>query len=221
METVAYWPSNEEDPSLGHRAGSVGDSRPATLSSFSPASTALRRDSPASAPKLSCLGEPAFFTPAEMRSKLRCSILICKCRRKNKSLNCNYNTVPLRECRDETGPLKSRSLGLRLGPISKSMEGSWFKVPCEETRGLASPRASSWPFTSDILLRTSAIWAFSLIRTPESGADRRTACGRRSRSLREVTAGAVKQKCSEQQIWCYCHFQVIVQSIWIKYYIND
>lgn len=60
---VMYKPSKEEGPSLGHRAGSVGDSRPAPLSSFSPASTARRRDSPPSGPTLSCLGELAFFTP--------------------------------------------------------------------------------------------------------------------------------------------------------------
>ncbi len=59
MSSVVYWPSNEEGPSLRQGAGSVGDS----LSSFSPASTALRSDSPPSTPTLSCLGEPAFFTP--------------------------------------------------------------------------------------------------------------------------------------------------------------
>lgn len=63
MSSVEYWPSNEEGPSLRQGEGSVGESRPAPLSSFSPASTALRSDSPPRAPTLSCLGEPAFFTP--------------------------------------------------------------------------------------------------------------------------------------------------------------
>lgn len=60
MKSVAYAPSKEEGP-VG--AGSVGDSRPAPLSSFSPASTVLRRDRPPRAPTLSCLGEPDFFPP--------------------------------------------------------------------------------------------------------------------------------------------------------------
>ncbi len=90
------------------------------------------------------------------------------------------------------------------------MEGpcSWFEAPWEEIRP-APLRASSCPFTSDILLRTSAIWAFSLIRTPESGADRRTAWGRRSRSLREGTAAAVNQKqlMSHESCQLYSHFR--------------
>lgn len=84
-----------------------------------------------------------------------------------------------------------------IAPRSSSSSSSGLESPCwlgdssptkpPEVLGRGSaPRTSiAWLFTSDILLRTSAIWALRRIRTPESGAERRTAWGRRSRSFLE------------------------------------
>lgn len=87
-------------------------------------------------------------------------------------------------------PTRSSSLGLWQAAISESPwwdgSSSVLKAPDGPGLGSADPRTSStWLLTSAILLRTSAIWALRRMRTPESGADRRTTCGRRSRSFLE------------------------------------
>lgn len=92
-------------------------------------------------------------------------------------------------------------------PLSSRSSSPGFKSACwvgnssptkpPDVPGRGSPRASiTWLLTSDILLRTSAIWALRRIRTPESGAERRTAWGRRSRSFLEWwwAEGDEKQK---------------------------
>lgn len=96
-------------------------------------------------------------------------------------------------------------------PRSSSSSSSDLESPCwlgdssttkppEVLEWGSAPRISiTWLLTSDILLRTSAIWALRRIRTPESGVERRTAWGRRSRSFLEWDCAARGKK----ETMCY------------------